>query len=208
MVNDYSILIDGYNLIFQCGLEGRSRTPASLQRARHRLIGELKVGLTDSIRKRTAIVFDATRLPSGESEPTQTDSGLTIIYAIDHEDADTLIELLIQKNSTPKKLTVVSSDHRLHKAALRRKSIPIDSDQWFDQITGESPKKMAGKPSEEEKPQIENLSDVDWMAEFGLAQGASGDSQSSEERSKSEESSNYDPFPPGYADDLLDGNES
>ena len=99
MVNDYSILIDGYNLIFQCGLEGRSRTPASLQRARHRLIGELKVGLTDSIRKRTAIVFDATRLPSGESEPTQTDSGLTIIYAIDHEDADTLIELLIQKNS-------------------------------------------------------------------------------------------------------------
>ena len=46
------------------------------------------------------------------------------------------------------------------------------------------------------------------MAEFGLAQGESGDNQISEERSNSEESSNYDPFPPGYADDLLDGNES
>ena len=208
MVNDYLILIDGYNLIFQCGLEGRSRTPAFLRRARSRLIGELKARLADSIRRRTAIVFDATRLPSGECQPTRIESGLTIIYALDFEDADTLIELLIQKNSTPKKLTVVSSDHRLHKAALRRKSTPVDSDQWFDQITAESPKKMAGKPSEEEKPQVENFSDVDWMAEFGLAQGASGDNQISEERSNSEESSNYDPFPPDYADDLLDGNES
>jgi predicted RNA-binding protein with PIN domain len=98
----------------------------------------LKVGLAKPIRRRTAIVFDATRLPLRESQPTRTESGLTIIYAIDHEDADTLIELLIQKNSTPQKFTVVSSDHRLHKVASRRKSTPIDSDQWFDQITGES----------------------------------------------------------------------
>ena len=124
---------------------------------------------------------------------------MAIIYALDHEDADTLIELLIQKNSTPKKLTVVSSDHRLHKAASRRKSTPVDSDQWFDQITGESPKQREDKPVESEgKPPVEDLNDVDWMAEFGLDQQSSGGNQSSDGRPKSEGASNYDPFPPGY----------
>jgi predicted RNA-binding protein with PIN domain len=209
LVNDYSILIDGYNLIFQCGLEGRSRTPVSLQRARRRLIGELKVGLAEPIRRRTAIVFDATRLPLGESQPTRTESGLTIIYAIDHEDADTLIELLIQKNSTPKKLIVVSSDHRLHKAASRRKSTPIDSDEWFDQITGGSQKSAAHEPIElEGKPPLDHLNDVDWMAEFGIDQQQSLDGiENFDRKAKSEEAPNYDPFPPGYADDLLDGSE-
>ncbi len=209
MVNDYLILIDGYNLIFQCGLEGRSRTPASLQRARRRLAGELKVNLAGPVLQRTAIIFDATRLPVGESQAIRIEDGLTIIYALDHEDADTLIELLIQKNSTPKKLTVVSSDHRLHKAAIRRKSTPVDSDQWFDQITSESPKQRANRPVEVEgKPPVEGLDDVDWMAEFGLAQESSGENQSSDGRPESETPSNYDPFPPGYADDLLDGDQS
>lgn len=209
MVNDYLILIDGYNLIFQCGLEGRSRTPASLQRARRRLTGELKVNLAGPLLRRTAIIFDATRLPVGESQAIRVEDGLTIIYALDHEDADTLIELLIQKNSTPKKLTVVSSDHRLHKAAIRRKSTPVDSDQWFDQITGESPNQRANRPVEAEgKPSFEDLTYVDWMAEFGLDQQSSNKNQSSDGRPESESPSNYDPFPPGYADDLLDGDQS
>jgi hypothetical protein len=169
----------------------------------------LKVGLAEPIRRRTAIVFDATRLPLGESQPTRTESGLTIIYAIDHEDADTLIELLIQKNSTPKTLTVVSSDHRLHKAASRRKSTPIDSDEWFDQITGGSQKSAAHEPIElEGKPPLDHLNDVDWMAEFGIDQQQSLDGiENSDRKAKSEEAPNYDPFPPGYADDLLDGSE-
>jgi predicted RNA-binding protein with PIN domain len=210
LVNDYSILIDGYNLIFQCGLEGRSRTPVSLQRARRRLIGELKVGLAEPIRHRTAVVFDATRLPLGESLPIRTDGGVTVIYAIDHEDADTLIEFLIQKNSTPKKLTVVSSDHRLHKAASRRKSTPIDSDEWFDQITGGSHQSAEHEPIDVEgKPPLDHLNDVDWMAEFGIDQQQSlGGIENSDGKAKSEGAPNYDPFPPGYADDLLDGDES
>ena len=208
LVNDYLILIDGYNLIFQCGLEGKSRTPASLQRGRNRLVGELEVGLPESIKQRTALVFDATRLPSGESRSTtQTESGLTVIYALGYEDADTLIEILIQKNSTPKKLTVVSSDHRLHKAALRRKSTPVDSDQWFDQITGESTKELANESIEEKKLQIEQLDKIDWLEEFGLDRGVADENKNSDERLSLDERTNYDPFPPGYADDLLDGDD-
>lgn len=207
LVNDYLILIDGYNLVFQCGLEGRSRTPASLQRGRNRLVGELEVSLPKSIKQRTALVFDATRLPSGESRSTQTESGLTIIYALGYEDADTLIEILIQKNSTPKKLTVVSSDHRLHKAALRRKSTPVDSDQWFDQITGESTEEIANESIEEKKLQIEQLDEIDWLEEFGLDRGVADENKNSDERLRLDERTNYDPFPPGYADDLLDGDD-
>jgi hypothetical protein len=105
---------------------------------------------------------------------------------------------------------VVSSDHRLHKAASRRKSTPIDSDEWFDQITGGSPKQRADKPVEAEgKPPVEDLNDVDWMAEFGIDQQQSlGGIENSDGKAKSEGAPNYDPFPPGYADDLLDGDES
>jgi hypothetical protein len=40
-------------------------------------------------------------------------------------------------------LTVVSSDHRLHRAARRRKATPIDSEKWVAELqvepTGDEP---------------------------------------------------------------------
>ena len=56
---------------------------------------------------------------------------------------------------------------------------------------------------------MEDLNDVDWMAEFGIDQQQSlGGIENSDGKAKSEGAPNYDPFPPGYADDLLDGDES
>jgi hypothetical protein len=42
--------------------------------------------------------------------------------------------LLIRKHSSPRALTVVSSDHRLHRAARRRRATPIDSDRWVADV--------------------------------------------------------------------------
>ncbi len=166
-------LIDGYNLIFQCGLEGRSRDSLSLDRARAKLIATIATRFSPSELARVTIVFDARSLPIKEDESVSRKSGILVVFAIDHDDADTLIEELIRKNSNPKTLTVVSSDHRLHKAALRRKSTPVDSDIWFDEVE-ESPRisevaeTEAGPTDELEKKLPSSLQDVNWVEEFGF----------------------------------------
>ena len=68
----------------------------------------------------TTIVFDAKQAPPGL--PHQLDhGGITVIFARGYDDADELIEELIASNSTPRRLTVVSSDHRIQRAARRRR---------------------------------------------------------------------------------------
>ncbi len=125
-------LIDGYNLIFQCGLQGRTAGSLALERARNRLISELTSRMDDEFRSSTTIVFDAKQRPLKEVVDEERINGLHVVYAIDHDEADSLIEELIRKHSTPKKLLVVSSDHRIRDAARRRKATAIDSDVWFD----------------------------------------------------------------------------
>jgi predicted RNA-binding protein with PIN domain len=85
-------IIDGYNLIFSCGLEGKSRSPQSLEKARARLIATVAANQNESDRRTTTIVFDAKRLPMKETSADFIVKGIRVLYAIDHEDADSLIE--------------------------------------------------------------------------------------------------------------------
>jgi predicted RNA-binding protein with PIN domain len=195
-------IIDGYNLIFQCGLEGRTRSPISLQRARDRLIATLRSRLSDEQCARITIVYDAKRLPIKETEAVSQKHGITVIFAVDHDEADTLIEELILKHSAPKQLTVVSSDHRLHKAALRRKATPIDSDVWFDRLERQQQRPASAasglvESDGDDKPVPDELTEIDWQQEFGL------DVETEDTKQPGKEST-YNPFPPGYGDDLLD----
>ena len=165
------ILIDGYNLIFQCGLQGRSAGSDALERARNRLLGELKSRMDEATRKKTTIVFDARNRPVKQVSDYEKIHEIQVIYAASHPDADSLIEELIRKHSTPKKLTVVSSDHRIQRAAARRNSRALDSDHWFDQPDLSDSKTNDAQDSdnfEDEKPDLPN----------------------------------FNPFPPGYAEDL------
>lgn len=171
MQNDCRVIIDGYNLIFQCGLEGRSRSPMALERARDRLIKSLTLHLSDEQRSRTMVVFDAKDLPIKEVESISYKNGITIVYAVDYDEADSLIEELIIKNSIPKQLTLVSSDHRIHKAARRRRANPIDSDVWFDQLEKgalDSEPGAIDDPDAIDKSIPDGFADVDWTKEFGL----------------------------------------
>ena len=149
-------------------------------------------------------MFDAKRLPLKEDSAVSIRNEMTIMYAIDHDDADALIEQLILKNSTPKKLTVVSSDHRIQKAALRRKATPIDSGVWYDQLERPGNQTAIGANSagyRDEKPELKQLADVDWASEFGLDKPPDTTEATAE---SGEKPSTFNPFPPGYADDLLD----
>jgi uncharacterized protein len=171
-----SLLIDGYNVLHLVGLLGGGLGPGGLERARGRLLGLLAGSLEPEERARTTVVFDAHHAPPG-APATAEHRGLTVRYAVGYPDADTLIEELIRTDSAPKQLTVVSSDHRIRRAAERRGATSLDAETWYDgllarrsgagrgvgQPSDQQPAKPTGGPSPEE---------VDyWLGEFGGGQG-------------------------------------
>ncbi|MEM7782023.1 MAG: NYN domain-containing protein [Planctomycetota bacterium] len=164
------LLIDGYNLIFCCGLQGKHRSPTALQRARDRLVSSLDLHLPDAMKSRTVVVFDASKLPIREDVSTHFHNQIRIEYATTFDDADSMIEFLIRKNSNPKSLTVVSSDHRIHKAAETRKAKPVDSEIWFEKLESSQLLKSQTKndrdDSKTEKEIPNEIEAIDWAAKF------------------------------------------
>jgi predicted RNA-binding protein with PIN domain len=127
------LLIDGYNLLHASGILGGGRGRGSLERSRDALLNVLAESLPDNELPRTTVVFDAHDPPWGLSR-TANHRGLTIYFASRHTDADTMIEELIKAHSAPRTLVVVSSDHRVQRAAKRRRATAIDSDRWFAEL--------------------------------------------------------------------------
>ncbi len=128
-----ALLIDGYNLLHASGILPRGRGPGSLERARLALLNFLVESLEPAELARATIVFDAPDTPRilpGEL----VHRGLKVNFARGPEGADERIEELIRQDSAPRRLVVVSSDHRLHRAARRRRATPIDSDHWHRQL--------------------------------------------------------------------------
>ena len=82
------LIIDAYNLIFQCGLEGPKRTPASITNSRRRLIQVLSRLLPTEQIAHTTVVFDARRLPKQEPQIESRKHGIRILFAVGYESAD------------------------------------------------------------------------------------------------------------------------
>ena len=95
--------------------------------------------------------------------------GLSVRFAPRDSDADTLIEELIAADSAPRRLTVVSSDHRLQRAAHRRKAIAVDSDVWLAQLMREREERRHAQPEAVLKPEGPfSPGEVEfWLKQFG-----------------------------------------
>ena len=174
-----SLLVDGYNLIYAANIVGPGIGPRGLERARQALLNTLAAALPEAERARTVIVFDAAAAPPGL--PRQlTHQGMLVRFAAGYESADELLEELIVADSAPKRLTVVSSDHRVQRAARKRRAKAIDSDVWFAELqrqrnvsgplrdtpAGDEPRRTATLSAEE----IEKLTrDVESAARDDLA---------------------------------------
>jgi predicted RNA-binding protein with PIN domain len=120
-------LIDGYNLLWAVqksgdGMEG---------------IGDVELcrilGRYFSLIGRTAqIVFDGIGPP--EKNGFDNIKGLDVFFSGPSSDADSVIEDKIQSNSAPRRLTVVSNDRRIRKAAHLRKAVSIRSENFWDEV--------------------------------------------------------------------------
>jgi predicted RNA-binding protein with PIN domain len=147
-----SLLIDGYNLLNVAGCFGHGKGPGGLKRAREAMLNLLAESIPADEVPRTIVVFDASESPWGSAHTTEH-KGLSVRFAPRDGDADTLIEELIAADSAPRRLTVVSSDHRLQRAAHRRKATAIDSDKWFAQLMRDRHERHASHPAPNLKPE-------------------------------------------------------
>lgn len=162
-----AILIDGYNLLHAAGIIPSDVGRGTLARARTALLNWLLTSLEPDEVAETTVVFDAANPPPGL--PRQLDhKGLTVLFSTEHENADAMIEDLIRRSAVPKRLVVVSSDHRVQQAARRRRSIAIDSDTWYFDLRRQRPTVAVDMPLETKPSAPLSAAEVQhWLDEFG-----------------------------------------
>jgi predicted RNA-binding protein with PIN domain len=185
-----SLIIDGYNLMHAANIVGRGRGPGYLERSRLALLNLLAESLSSQELSHATVVFDAAGAPPG-LPATLNHRGLVVRFAKGYASADELIANLVQADSAPRRLTVVSSDHQVQRAARRRKARAVDSDAWYAELVQR--RKERGQPStpapSKPAPRLSESDGEYWLRQFR--------GQPSDEPGPDDEI-----FPPGYAEDL------
>lgn len=129
-------LIDGYNFLNASGIDTLGRIPSGgtpLERNRLAMLDFLLEHLTPEEVAETVVVFDGHySFWSGAEQFTY--HGLTVRFAARYPDADSLLEEMIREHTSPKRLTVISSDHRIQRAAHRRRAKFVDSEAWYREL--------------------------------------------------------------------------
>jgi len=115
------------------------------------------------------VVFDGAG-PADRSE-FDTITNPEIIFAGFNRDADSVIEERLKVNTSPRRLTVVSSDRRLRKAAAMRKAAAVKSEEFWEQVRRELKRGRPRKPEPQEKREGLSEGETDrWMEAFGIDQ--------------------------------------
>jgi len=224
-----SLLIDGYNLLHAAGILGQGRGAGTLERARLALLNFLAESLAPDELPRTTVVFDAKDAPPGLPRVVGY-RGLTVRFASRWPDADSLIEELIRRDDAPRRLVVVSSDHRLQRAARRRRATAVDADVWYAETIRQRRRRQEQEQARPARPPVPLLAeDVEyWLDQFGgeaAFENLLEEEKVSQRPADAESGSGEDvpeppvdpkrlaagldpagdacnPFPPGYGEDL------
>jgi uncharacterized protein len=140
-----STLIDGYNVLFSLGMVPRPVKEGDLQRARHTLLQMLHEALGEQ-GKTCTVVFDATRAPA-KAPGDMVFHGIDVRFTKRREEADDLISYLIKQCTSPKQLTVISSDHRLVEETTRKRATVIKADAFLDWLDRQKPQQSTSSAS-------------------------------------------------------------
>jgi len=113
------------------------------------------------------VVFDG----SGPARRGDFESltNVEVIFSGFHKDSDSIIEEKIKANTAPRRLTVVSSDRRLRKAAAMRKATAIKSEDFWEMVHKELQRKKPRKKEPQAKREGLSESETEqWMDLFDI----------------------------------------
>ena len=159
------VIIDGHNLLYSI-----QKTPEEFESVTAvrlcRIVGMyLKVTSENG-----EIIFDGTGPP--DKSGFDNISNLEVVFCGFGSDADTVIEDKIRASSAPKRLTVVSSDRRVAKAARARKVVSVKSEVFWDKLQkrlSQKRKKGLQEPAAKRRGLSESETEQ-WLKFFGLEQ--------------------------------------
>jgi len=166
-------IIDGHNLLHfiqktdacrdvaLAGLEG-SKSIRDVELCR--IIGRYLKQISQS----GEIIFDGT----GPRDKSGFDniSNLEVFFAGLGTDTDTVIEDKIGANTAPRRLTIVSSDRRLRKAARARKAISVKSEVFWNSVQNQLSRKKTTKEPAAKRRGLSDGETKQWLEFFGLEQ--------------------------------------
>jgi uncharacterized protein len=161
-------IIDGYNVMFAAGWMDGRLGPDRFRKVRQRFLNELAAWLDPVDAHLTTVVFDANDAPDHVPASTRH-KGISVLFAVDHDSADERIEDLIAKDSSPRTLTVVSSDHRIQRAASRRKARVVSADEFLTMLDSRKERKRTPTVAAPEPPRSEAPTALEaafWLEEF------------------------------------------
>lgn len=156
------LLIDGNNLLHASDVfpTGSDRSTAAAQRA---LVVELSRGMSASEAAGCVVVFDGR--PLGNVDAADS-AGLKVLHPRKGHEADTLIESLLESAAEPTRLVMVSSDHRLQRAARHVGATAVDSEVYWR----EWKQRRSAAETVDEKPASPPSEEVqEWLEKFGPA---------------------------------------
>ncbi len=155
-------LFDGYNLYHamrKVSEEFASLTPKMMSAV---LSEDLK-----GMKEKGIIVFDGRAL-RGDLESYKQMGPVTILYSGVKSDADTRIEELIKDNTAPKRLVVVSSDHRIKRAGRRRRAKILTSLEYIDALFYRLSRPAPVREPKEKRLGVEQGQLDQWLDLFGI----------------------------------------
>ena len=114
------------------------------------------------------IIFDGTGPP--DKSGFDGISNLEVFFAGSGTDADTVIEGKITANSAPKRLTIVSSDRRLRKAARSRKATSIKSEVFWNNMQKQLSRRKVAKEPTAKRRGLSESETRQWLDIFGIEQ--------------------------------------
>lgn len=179
------LILDGYNVMHAAGMVQFRSGPGQLQAAREVLLHYIADCLTETEVQRTHVVFDAVNAPHGLPRVYKV-KGISVQFADPGGDADSVIEELIRDHSAPRQVRVVSSDHRIQKAARRRRCRFVDSEDWLARLEKRAQRNAkAKKPLSVEETvkfggKLSAQEVTRWMNEFGDIATAGGSTNQSD----------------------------
>jgi predicted RNA-binding protein with PIN domain len=168
------LLIDGYNLLHAARMGQSDYGPGELLRCRTRLLRFLLSRLSAAEIQGTTVVFDA-RDPPPDRPAQVVVSGIRVLFANPGGDADVLIQKWLEQHASPRRVTLVSSDRVLQRAARGCGSKFIGSEDFVRDLAQRQARRGAidrASATEEEKkpgPRAAAEQTAYWLKIFGDA---------------------------------------